>query len=104
MKNNKTLIALATLVSLVVSDAFATNINKRQANQQSRIAQGVASGELTAWETAKLQKGQMQLARMEKKAKRDGVVTKKERIALQAKADKESAKIKRNKTDDQSRI
>ena len=67
MKNNKTLIAIAILLSLFVSDAFATNINKRQANQQSRIAQGVASGELPAWETAKLQKGQMQLARMEKK-------------------------------------
>ena len=104
MKNIKSFIAVVALLLFVGSDAFAANINTRQANQQLRITQGIASGELTTREAIRLQKGQLELNRMERKAKRDGKVTKKERAVLHAKADKESAKIHRNKHDQQSRI
>lgn len=103
MKNVKSLVAVGGLLLFIGSNAFATNINARQANQNVRIAQGVASGELTVWETARLQKGQAELNRMERRAKRDGVVTKRERAALNAKANKESAKINRKKNNHQSR-
>lgn len=103
MKNVKTLAAVGGLLLLFGSNVFATNINARQTNQQVRIAQGVASGELTVWETARLQKGQIELNRMERRAKRDGIVTKRERAALNAKANKESTKINRKKNNLQSR-
>ena len=78
-------------------------LNERQDNQKARIKQGVKSGELTKKETKRLVKGQAQLQKMEAKAKSDGVVTKKERARLQHKANKESAKIYKNKHDGQSR-
>ncbi|TQV74021.1 hypothetical protein FLL45_14270 [Aliikangiella marina] len=78
-------------------------LNERQANQKARIAQGIKSGELTKKETARMVRGQAQLQRMENRAKADGVVTKKEKARLQHKANKESAKIYRNKHDVQKR-
>lgn len=78
-------------------------LDERQQNQKQRIKQGVNSGELTKKETKRLVKGQAQLQRMENRAKSDGVVTKKERAKLQHKANKESAKIAKNKHDRQKR-
>jgi len=78
-------------------------LDERQENQKARIKQGVKSGELTKRETAKLAQGQKQLRKMERKAKADGVVTKKERAKLHRKANKESGKIAKNKHDKQSR-
>lgn len=40
------------------TDNFKGQVGQRQANQQERIAQGVKSGQLTAGETAKLEKNQ----------------------------------------------
>lgn len=78
-------------------------LNDRQANQKARIVQGAKSGELTKKETARMVRGQAQLQRMENRAKADGVVTKKEKAKLHHKANKESAKIYRNKHDGQKR-
>lgn len=78
-------------------------LDERQDNQNARIKQGVKSGELTKKEARKLAKGQKQLREMERKAKADGTVTKKERAHLQHKANVESGKIYRNKHDDQDR-
>ena len=101
---NKFSVALLDLSTVFASaTAFSTTLNERQANQRMRIAQGVQSGELTALETKKVLAGQAQLQRMETRAKADGVVTRKERAKLQQKASLESAKIKHNKQDKQSR-
>lgn len=104
----KKLIILTSLVlALGGTQSFASDntpvLDKRQVNQKVRIKQGVKSGELTARETVRLVKGQKQLHRMESRAKADGVVTKKERVRLQHKANKESRKIFRNKHDGQKR-
>ena len=104
----KNLIKTATALTLVFAfsgQVFADTpkLDNRQDNQKARIAQGVKSGELTKKETARMVKGQKQLQKMENKAKADGVVTKKERARLQHKANKESAKIYRNKHDKQKR-
>jgi len=85
------------------SMAGTPGIDKRERNQKARIVQGVKSGELTKGETKRLVKGQAQLHRMEARAKADGVVTKKERARLHHKANKESAKIFKNKHDKQKR-
>ena len=100
-------IITAVLMLIASQSTFAASktpgVDKRQKNQKVRIVQGVKSGELTKKETARLVKGQKQLRKMERKAKADGVVTKKERAVLHAKANKESRKIKRNKHDRQKR-
>lgn len=105
MKKSITVSAL-TLVSLFVvniASAGTPRVDKKQRHQKARIVQGVKSGELTRYETHRLVKGQRQLHAMERHAKADGVVTGKERFRLNVKAQKESAKIYRNKHDNQKR-
>ena len=105
MKNLMKTAIVATVIFSFNSQVLAGTpvLNERQANQKARIAQGVKSGELTKKETARAVQGQIQLQRMENRAKADGKVTKKERARLQHKANKESAKIYRNKHDVQKR-
>jgi len=98
---SRTLILLSLLT--LAGQAMATSINQKQHNQRQRIAQGVATGELTKKETKRLVNGQRELNRMQRRAKSDGVVTRKERVRLHAKAGLESAKIAKNKHDKQKR-
>jgi hypothetical protein len=53
----RTLIALA-IASLVSTTASAGVIHNREVRQQKRIAQGIASGELTPRETIRLERQQ----------------------------------------------
>lgn len=76
-------------------------IDQRQANQQKRIDQGVASGSLTEKEAARLQKRETNIAKTEEKAKADGVVTDQERARIKHKENKASRDIKRQKHDKQ---
>ncbi len=101
----KNLLMLCGIAITLSSTALATtpSVDKREQNQQQRIAQGVKSGQLTASETIQLAKGQKQLRQMERRAKADGIVTKKERARLHNKANKESAKIRHNKHNNQKR-
>jgi uncharacterized membrane protein YebE (DUF533 family) len=80
-----------------------TGIDQRQANQEQRIDQGIASGQLTQREAGRLEKQQQQqhIDTMENKTKSDGVVTKKERTRIHAAQDKASKKIYRQKHDRQ---
>jgi len=75
-------------------------IDQRQANQEQRIDQGIASGQLTQREAGRLEQ-QQHIDTMENKAKSDGVVTKKERTRIHAAQDKASKKIYRQKHDRQ---
>jgi hypothetical protein len=77
-------------------------IDKRQANQDARIQQGVQSGQLTPKETAKLEKGQAKVDKMEAKAKEDGKVTAKERKKIAKAQNKQSKKIYKEKHDNQT--
>lgn len=97
-------LAVTVLAAALASPAFAQStprIDQRQANQEKRIDQGVASGELNKREAARLEKGQARVNRMENKAKADGVVTKKEKGALHHAQDKQSKRIHRQKHDKQ---
>jgi hypothetical protein len=109
---NKTLIAIAATLTVAAFGAAAqtasaapgTNtprIDQRQANQEKRIDQGIASGQLTKRETRRLEKEQAVINRAEDKAKADGSVTAKERRHLTKMQNKASRDIHRQKHDAQ---
>lgn len=87
---------------LAYGQAETPGIDQRQANQEQRIDQGIASGQLTQREAGRLEQQQQHINTMENKAKSDGVVTKKERARLHAAQDKASKKIYRQKHDRQN--
>jgi hypothetical protein len=97
-------IVFAALVAAALPVAAQTStprIDQREVNQQGRIEQGINSGQLTPKETAKLEKGEAKIDKMEAKAKSDGTVTAKERKKLTKAQNKESKKIYKEKHDKQ---
>ena len=77
-------------------------VDQREANQQQRITQGVASGELTQKETYKLEKEQAAVNKTEARAKADGKVTRAERKRLHKMQDAASRDIHKQKHDVQT--
>lgn len=96
-------LALATLgAQAQSSDPAATpRIDRREANQEQRIQQGVGAGQLTARETYRLEKEQVAINRAEVKAKSDGKVTAQERRHLTKMQNRASRDIYRQKHDAQ---
>jgi hypothetical protein len=47
---------VAILISGIATSAFAAEVDRREANQQARIANGINSGQLTPGETARLER------------------------------------------------
>ena len=83
-------------------DPLATpRIDQRQANQERRIEQGVASGQLTPREAARLEKGEQRIENAEARAKADGQVTQQEGSHLKHMENKESRAIRHEKHDRQ---
>lgn len=104
MKKTFTIFAVLALGVLLTADfAFAARAEKRQANQRSRIAQGVHSGSLTVPETAKVAATQRNINRTRKCVLSDGVVTRKEKMILDTKQDAASRQIWRLKHNDRER-
>ncbi len=101
MKRIVTLCVAAMLVAVLVSAASANpvtpRVDRREARQHARIAQGVRSGELTPAEAARLRAGQRVVHRVERRAKADGVVTARERTRLARVQNHESRAIYRKK-------
>jgi uncharacterized membrane protein YebE (DUF533 family) len=96
-------VLLGGLLLAGAASAGTPNVDARQANQRARINQGVASGELTPREAARLRAEQAHVRRDERAAKADGVVTPRERAHLQRELDHSSADIARQKHDGQER-
>lgn len=96
---------LATLMVASCSFAVAAEdrVDQRQQNQRARIAEGVATGELTAPEAHRMVHGQRHVKKMERRAEADGVVTEQESARLEQAQDVQSARIKRQKHDRQDR-
>lgn len=78
-------------------------INQRQTHQQVRIREGVKSDELTRKETLKLEAGQIRVNRMERRAKADGRLTKRERARVHHAQNVQSRQIYTEKHDTQRR-
>ena len=82
--------------------AFTPRIEHREARQQQRIQQGIASGQLTPKETARLEAQQGRIETAQAKAKSDGVVTARERASLTRRQNRASRNIHRQKHDAQT--
>jgi hypothetical protein len=76
---------------------------QRNVNQQARIEQGIQSGELTNHETAKLERGQAHVNRLEARAGADGHVGPREQQHIQHAENRQSHRIFREKHDAQTR-
>ena len=105
MKKSNLVAGLSLVIALmsVAATAGTPGLNQREANQRARIHQGVKSGELTKPEARRLRVGEARLNLNEARAKSDGVVTPAERARLHNEADRESARIYRQKHDAQVR-
>lgn len=101
MKRITMSLAAALVLAAFVAPAHAgtrtPRVERREARQQARIAQGVRSGELTRGETRALEQGERHVDRMEARAKSDGVVTPRERARLNRAQNHESRRIWRLK-------
>lgn len=102
----KTMVLAVAVLALGVSGtAFAQvdtpGIDQRQANQERRIDQGIASGQLNQREANRLDREQNRVDRMENRAKADGVVTDRERARMTHQQNQASRHIAREKHDRQ---
>jgi len=106
MSNLKSL-ALGASLALASIGAFAQaastpRVDARQVKQEKRIDAGVASGQLTTGEAARLEKQQGHVATVEEKAKADGTVTSAERRHMTRAQNRSSANIHHQKHDPQT--
>ncbi len=92
------LVGVTFSLSAQNSPAKATpKVTKQQKNQQKRIVEGAASGELTKAEVKELERQQRAINRNKRKAKADGVVTRRERAKLNRQQKNASGNIYRKK-------
>lgn len=98
-----TLAAAGSAFAQAAGPAATPGIDQRQAKQEQRIDQGVASGQLNKREEHRLERQQGRIDKAENAAKSDGVVTGKERAGLHAMQDNASKRIYRQKHDGQAR-
>ncbi len=101
MKIVKALAAIAIVLPTLAFAQATPGIDQRQANQERRIDQGVASGSLTPREANRLERGQQHVANMENRAKADGVVTRQERARISHAQNVQSERIYEQKRDRQ---
>jgi len=99
---------LAAIVSLGLTlssaPALAQNINKREAKQQHRIAQGIENGTLTPKETARLERQEARINELEAKDRKSGGgLSPEERAELNRLLNTESHRIYAQKHDKQGK-
>lgn len=76
---------------------------QRNVNQKRRIQQGMASGQLTNREAARLEAGQAHVDRVEARAGRDGHVSQAEQARVQHSENVQSRRIARQRHDSQTK-
>ena len=74
--------ALFGMLGLGFSAAEAGPIDRVQKNQRARIQQGVQSGQLTPAETRRVTREQVRVERMQRRAWRDGELSRPEKARL----------------------
>src|SRR5439155_25764339 len=97
-------LALAVMIvipvaSPVLAQAVGTEV-QRDINQETRVEQGLKSGQLSTGEAAKLERGEARIDRMESKALKDGNVSQQEAARIQGAQNAESEAINRLKHND----
>jgi hypothetical protein len=106
--NRKTTLALAagsafTVLFAAAPAEAAGRIAKREALQQTRIANGVRSGQLTPRETARLEGREAALNRSIARMRSDGSLSAGERARIERRQDRISRGIHRQRHDAQTR-
>jgi hypothetical protein len=102
MKAKIAILVLSMSIGFALSASAQTvtpKINSKQRVQKARIAQGVASGSLTPVEAKGLRMQQRHINRVERRAKADGVVTRKEHAVISRKQRNASRQIRKQKND-----
>lgn len=100
---NKVILTVLTSLTLLCAAAEARRDNRREVSQQTRIGQGVQSGELTHRETRKLRKGQKRIDQLQQQANADGTVSPEEKLRIEKAQDRQNALIYKQKHDAQQR-
>ncbi len=101
--NVKTAGAVMAVALITAGSAGAGVIRDRQENQEQRIENGVASGQLTGREAARLERQDARIDRRAERARADGVVTPGEGARLTRQQNRASRHIYRQKHDRQTR-
>ena len=91
----KTIVKMIVVVTSLSSLAMAGEVDRREENQQDRIAQGVKSGQLTPGETAHLEKQEQRIDNQVKaeRAANGGHLTAAERRQVNREENRESRRI-----------
>lgn len=94
-------ILAAVLAVSMSASAFAAEVDRRQANQQARIAEGVESGQLTPGETARLERKEAKIRReiRRDRAANGGKLTPAEKAKINREENRTSRQIYRAKHD-----
>ena len=93
-----TTLAALSFANLALAQAADPNnaaVTQRNVNQETRIENGLQSGQLSTGEAARLEKGEAHIDRMESRADRDGKMTDAEKARIERAENVESRAIKR---------
>lgn len=104
MDYQKTALMVMLMMSVavpVLAQSVGSEV-QRDINQETRIEQGLKSGELNTREAAKLERGEARIDRMESKALKDGNLSSEESARIQRAQNQESEAIKRLKHNEAS--
>lgn len=100
MKLIKTASTIALAALITTTSAFAGEIGKREAEQQKRIAQGIANGSLTPYEVARLEQQQVAIRAEYRLDKIDGGgLSAHEKVKINRQLNATSRNIHRQKND-----
>ena len=102
IKRALTCAVVGMMIGCTPAFAAGRNINKRQARQQARIYQGIASGSLKQHEAARLERQEARIGAREARDRRNGL-SPRERAQLERGLNRESRQIYRQKHDHQHR-
>jgi hypothetical protein len=96
-------LAIALIALGLASPVLAAEVDRREAHQQARVAQGVQSGQLTPAETARLERKEAAIDRevRRERAENGGPLTPAERARVDRQQDRLSRQIYRAKHDGQ---
>jgi hypothetical protein len=94
-----TVISLSALAQTPPPDTATPRADKRETKQETRIQNGVTSGQLNTKETGRLEQQQANINQTKSEAKADGVVTRKERRHIERQQDRASKNIHAQKHD-----
>lgn len=94
---------LAAATATFATGASADSIDRRQANQEQRIQQGLRDGSLTRREAAHLEAEQTRIRALERAAERDGHINRQERARIEAAQNSASRHIYQERHDGETR-